>query len=171
MPTTMKIEIEEPSIEETESEYDEETGGSYIVYFCAVGYTVNGHELVAYAQGCDPGTIDLDETGITAAVERELGLSDEDVKEIQQVLTKTLTNWFRKEMREAREERWGDPVHLYGLNGFAEPGGNSALRAASETNPRNQPCPTCGAENVLTPADVARGYQCDACADMQERGF
>lgn len=53
---------------------------------------------------------------------------------------------------------------------FADPGGRSALRAASKRNPRNLPCPTCGAPNRLTPADRARGYQCDACADRDERG-
>ncbi len=53
---------------------------------------------------------------------------------------------------------------------FADPGGNSALRAASKTNPRNLPCPNCGIENRLTPADVACGYQCNSCADMCERG-
>lgn len=51
---------------------------------------------------------------------------------------------------------------------FADPGGRSALRAATEDNPRNLPCPTCGAENALTPADRARGYQCDRCADRDE---
>jgi hypothetical protein len=54
---------------------------------------------------------------------------------------------------------------------FADPGGNSALRAASRRNPRNLPCPTCGTPNVLTPADRAAGYQCNVCADQQERGF
>jgi hypothetical protein len=51
---------------------------------------------------------------------------------------------------------------------FAEPGGRSALRASSKKNPRNRPCPSCGAKNVLTPADVALGYQCDRCADKAE---
>lgn len=55
--------------------------------------------------------------------------------------------------------------------GFADPGGPSALRAATSRNPRNLPCPTCREPNRLTPADVARGYQCDACADRAERGF
>jgi len=54
---------------------------------------------------------------------------------------------------------------------FADPGGRSALRAASHRNPRNLPCPTCGEPNRLTPADQARSYQCDACADAAERGF
>jgi hypothetical protein len=54
--------------------------------------------------------------------------------------------------------------------GFAEPGRNSALRAATPDNPRNLPCPNCGAENVLTPIDRARGYQCNRCADLAERG-
>lgn len=53
---------------------------------------------------------------------------------------------------------------------FADPGGNSALRAATRDNPRNQPCPTCDWPNRLTPADVERGYQCDRCADAMERG-
>jgi len=51
---------------------------------------------------------------------------------------------------------------------FADPGGDSALYAASEDNPRNLPCPNCGAENVLTPRDRAKGYQCDRCADIAE---
>ncbi len=53
---------------------------------------------------------------------------------------------------------------------FADPGGRSALRAARKGNPRNRSCPNCGARNVLTPADVAAGYQCDRCADQAERG-
>jgi len=53
---------------------------------------------------------------------------------------------------------------------FATPGGESALRRASKKNPRNRACPTCGVKNRLTPADEARGYQCDPCADQDERG-
>jgi tRNA(Ile2) C34 agmatinyltransferase TiaS len=56
-------------------------------------------------------------------------------------------------------------------NDFADPGGRSALRASSRTNPRNPPCPNCGRKNVLTPADRQRGYQCDACADQAEGGY
>lgn len=51
---------------------------------------------------------------------------------------------------------------------FADPGGRSALRAASKGNPRNLPCPSCKRPNRLTPADRARGYQCDSCADRDE---
>lgn len=51
---------------------------------------------------------------------------------------------------------------------FADPGGRSALRAASASNPRTLPCPTCGAPNRLTPADQRQGYQCNACADRAE---
>jgi hypothetical protein len=51
---------------------------------------------------------------------------------------------------------------------FADPGGRSALRAARKGNPRNLSCPTCKRRNVLTPADRARGYQCDSCADQAE---
>lgn len=54
---------------------------------------------------------------------------------------------------------------------FADPGGRSALRASSKRNPRNLPCPTCKKPNRLTPADRAKGYQCDECADAEERGF
>jgi hypothetical protein len=61
---------------------------------------------------------------------------------------------------------WGDSPQI----SFADPGGKSALRAASSRNPRNLPCPTCGEPNRLTPADKARGYQCDACADREEGG-
>lgn len=62
---------------------------------------------------------------------------------------------------------WDD---MEGREVFADPGGRSALRAASKQNPRNLPCPTCGAKNRLTPADRAKGYQCNACADRDERG-
>lgn len=60
-------------------------------------------------------------------------------------------------------EEWAERVEM-----FADPGGRSALRRASRSNPRNLPCPTCGTPNVLTPADVRRGYQCDRCADRDE---
>ena len=49
---------------------------------------------------------------------------------------------------------------------FMDPGGNSALRAGR----RCLPCPTCKQPNRLTKADKARGYQCDSCADRDERG-
>jgi hypothetical protein len=67
-----------------------------------------------------------------------------------------------------------DPLEMEEFDGegpdprFANEG--SALRTASAQNPRIHPCPTCKAPNRLTPADVARGYQCDACADRDERG-
>lgn len=53
---------------------------------------------------------------------------------------------------------------------FAQPGGTSALRAATRSNPRNLPCPTCGRPNMLTPKDRSLGYQCDLCADRDEGG-
>jgi len=76
---------------------------------------------------------------------------------------------------------------------FADPGSGSALRAATHgrcpgckkhtgktanycrhcgmaQNPRNLPCPRCKVRNRLTPADRARGYVCDPCADRAERG-
>ena len=51
-------------------------------------------------------------------------------------------------------------------NGFADPGGRSSLRAGK----RNLPCPTCKQPNRLTAADKRHGYQCDSCADRDERG-
>ena len=51
---------------------------------------------------------------------------------------------------------------------FADPGGRSALRRATRSNPRIYPCPTCGTRDVLTQRDVDLGYQCDACADASE---
>jgi hypothetical protein len=66
------------------------------------------------------------------------------------------------------EDRWDEEDE--GIQ-FADPGGKSALRAATPDNPRIHPCPTCGAENTLTPADVALSYQCDRCADQAEMGF
>lgn len=71
---------------------------------------------------------------------------------------------------------WDDPdVNPYTgtyrpawMQPFAEPGERSALRAASNSNPRNLPCPTCGAPDRLTPADQQLGYQCNECADRDE---
>lgn len=51
---------------------------------------------------------------------------------------------------------------------FADPGGKSALRAATPSNPRNLPCPTCKQPNRLTPRDRRLGYQCNECADRDE---
>jgi hypothetical protein len=64
----------------------------------------------------------------------------------------------------------GDDSDDFDRIDFADPGGRSALRAATKDNPRNLPCPTCGAPDRLTPADRALGYQCDTCADLTERG-
>lgn len=63
----------------------------------------------------------------------------------------------------------GDDWQIDGV-GFADPGGRSALRAATKGNPRIFSCPTCKRRNVLTRIDKARGYQCDRCADQAERG-
>jgi len=64
-----------------------------------------------------------------------------------------------------------DPAWLIDGVGFADPGGNSALRAATASNPRDRACPDCGTPNVLTRIDEARGYCCDACADRNEMGW
>lgn len=55
-----------------------------------------------------------------------------------------------------------------GAGDFADPGGRSALRRATRSNPRRHPCPTCKEPNRLTDADKRRGYQCDACANRDE---
>lgn len=47
---------------------------------------------------------------------------------------------------------------------FANPGGNSALRAGK----RIYACPTCREPRRLTAADKRLGYQCDQCADRAE---
>ena len=66
---------------------------------------------------------------------------------------------------------YGDDEDLRAEYDFADPGSGSALRAATADNPRNLPCPKCKQPNRLTPADRARGYQCDECADSEERGW
>lgn len=74
------------------------------------------------------------------------------------------------------QDGWGDDCEDYPDDdlidgvGFADPGGRSALRAATRDNPRDLPCPTCGEPNRLTRIDKQRGYQCDRCADALERG-
>lgn len=89
-------------------------------------------------------------------------------------------------MNEDEEQSWDDYVENYDdepdsrddfdpisddfHSEFADPGGNSALRAATPNNPRNLPCPTCDRPNRLTPKDRQLGYQCDSCADRAERG-
>ena len=69
------------------------------------------------------------------------------------------------EQQEAEEHGYLGPMD------FQDPGGNSALRAETKDNPRNLPCPTCEEPNRLTPADRAAGYQCNSCADLEERGW
>ena len=63
-------------------------------------------------------------------------------------------------------EEWADMVDR-----FAEPGGDSALHPAGRGNPRNLPCPSCRQPNRLTARDQAAGYQCNQCADRDERGY
>lgn len=64
------------------------------------------------------------------------------------------------------DEEWADMCDM-----FQDPGGRSALRRATKSNPRIFPCPTCGEPNRLTPKDKALGYQCDQCADRIEMGI
>jgi predicted RNA-binding Zn-ribbon protein involved in translation (DUF1610 family) len=71
-------------------------------------------------------------------------------------------NWFDSQPDYEDDEYWRQD--------FADPGGGSALRAATPDNPRIHPCPTCGRDNMLTPKDVALHYQCDHCADAAEGG-
>lgn len=52
---------------------------------------------------------------------------------------------------------------------FAGPA--TALHRPRKGNPRNLPCPTCKQPNLLTRKDQEAGYQCDACADRDERGW
>ena len=65
-----------------------------------------------------------------------------------------------------------DPMFddVMGRSEFADPGGRSALRAATKNNPRIYPCPTCEQPNRLTAKDVRLHYQCDVCSDRDE-GF
>lgn len=71
--------------------------------------------------------------------------------------------------------KWYGRGRVYGLDchsrgneradySFRDPGGRSALR----NGPRYYPCPTCKRENMLSKADVNKGYQCDRCADAAE---
>ena len=79
---------------------------------------------------------------------------------------------MEKPMKHDPNAAWyGDDRGDDGAPQFADLGGKSALRAASNRNPRNLPCPTCKAPNRLTPADRAAGYQCDTCADRAEAGW
>jgi len=70
---------------------------------------------------------------------------------------------------EGEEDFWDDEENWD--SEFADPTGHSALRAATPSNPRNLPCPSCGQANRLTPKDRDLGYQCDSCADKAERGL
>lgn len=36
---------------------------------------------------------------------------------------------------------------------------------------RNLPCPDCGKENVMTLAEINRGYHCSECTKRTEEGF
>ena len=86
-----------------------------------------------------------------------------------------MTRWWHNNEDEGYdygpEDEWEDEEELIDGVGFMDPGGNSALRAATPSNPRIHPCPTCEQPNRLTAIDVSRGYQCDRCADRLERGY
>lgn len=81
------------------------------------------------------------------------------------------SNWRDAGYNHQEPDPDGQDEELIDGVGFADPGGNSSLRAETPNNPRNLPCPTCGRENMLTPIDVRRHYQCNHCADRAERGF
>lgn len=74
----------------------------------------------------------------------------------------------RRFINDYQEGNYPDDEFLIDGVGFADPGSNSALRAATKNNPRRYSCPTCKARNVLTRIDKQRGYQCNRCADRAE---
>jgi len=89
-------------------------------------------------------------------------------------LTKDQMKVWNEEVAKIMPRHWDDDDYYeddYLIDGVGFASEGSALRAATPDNPRNLPCPTCGWPNRLTPLDKARGYQCDSCADAQERGM
>lgn len=109
---------------------------------------------------------DDDNCDMTAEGEGRLGMPDED----------DIIDGDDDEFDNVDDEEdpdYGDPRDYDDYDDrmdFADPGGNSALRAATPDNPRIHACPTCNHPNRLTAADVARGYHCDSCANAMERG-
>lgn len=45
----------------------------------------------------------------------------------------------------------------------------SHLHPETDQDPRNQQCPTCGAQDVLIALDIASGFHCEMCARAAER--
>jgi hypothetical protein len=109
-----------------------------------------------------------------AGIEKEVDaiLQASSIKEMEEAMTRLEEEEEDASEDDSEEGYWDGQAGMEDddLSEFATPGGNSALRAASPSNPRNLPCPSCGEPNRLTPADKARGYQCDSCADQAERG-
>jgi hypothetical protein len=112
--------------------------------------------MLADVEKKHPGSTGLD---IQASIKKGIISGDNVIKSIDNILRK----WD--------ESDYGDDDEDEPRIRFKDPGGKSALRAASRNNPRNLPCPTCKAPNRLTPEDEALGYQCDTCANAAERGF
>lgn len=103
------------------------------------------------------------------------GCSKEEVDsmtnmEVHAALQRLMNESIYDDEDEPRFPREYDEDEFNSDSDFADPGGHSALRAATEDNPREYPCPNCGTPDVLTRIDRLKGYQCDACADRAERG-
>lgn len=114
-----------------------------------------------YCDGCDELIVDPDSDDL---VRRVFG-RQKYVFCCQECYQETTDAW-REDAEDSRREGW-----LIDGVGFADPGGRSALRAETASNPRNLPCPTCGQPNRLTPIDRQRGYQCDECSDRTDGGW
>lgn len=142
----------------------ETTHGTEIVPTDVIGRTVDTHveALLGYLEGKpnDPEQTCEVKTGWLARLSAP-GFLD-------------CTAWSayetEQDARESLEDKEFDDYEFYDGDHFADPGGNSALRAETDDNPRDQPCPSCHTENVLTRADKRLGYQCNKCADRAERG-
>lgn len=131
--------------------------------------------MLTYTISEDDGQIE--DIGTAALMEMSMEL-DQDIARLKVQLDLINAELGRRDDAE-EEDNPPDPEpdedYPYGdedddRSEFADPGGTSALRAATKDNPRNLPCPTCGEPNRLTPKDKALGYQCDTCADQLERG-
>jgi len=111
-------------------------------------------------------------TGMDADVAKEFNKADTGTKQLSNAMKhKGNTNESIDDEFDDDEFEEYDDEDLDDRSMFADPGGESALRASSETNPRIYSCPTCDRPNVLTRLDRNLGYQCDSCASADEGGM
>lgn len=125
------------------------------------------HEAMDYPVYCSECEERIDAIGLTDEGRAEYGKEASRKTAWWSEYMKMWDGIRYKSSKKAQYQDDHDWEEQYRNERFRDPGGDSALHPGKQRHP----CPTCKRPDMLTDADVRKGYQCDYCADAEEGNF